>query len=274
MGRFFFQYKQLDRLLQSIEVEQNFTYFDVEANGGPQSVARKLRQYWKIPSGPIENLTEVLENAGIFILHISMPVNQIDGFYYVADGKIPLIVLNKNMPPCRMRFTLAHELGHLIMHKINTSDSDKQADQFASEFLAPEDEVQFPSGRLTVTHLADLKMYWRVSMQMLLYKAKEVGIITSRQSSYLWSQFMKLGYRLREPIELDPPFEKPFLINELFRMHLEELEYSLEDLANLFVVNHHDFQEWWESHLPKTSKQTPLKLVKGGLYYGSNRERR
>lgn len=261
------KYQHLGKLLQSVEVENHVPFMDLDEFNTPQNVAIHLRRNWKLPNGPIDNLTALLESAGIFVFHINIPNPQFDGIRFVADSLVPIIALNKNMPPDRIRFTLAHELGHLVMHKIKTPTADDEANIFASEFLIPSHDIEFPLGRLTLTHLADLKRYWKVSMASLLMKATDLGVITHRQSQYLWSQMSQLGYRKREPGELDPPMEKPRLIGTIIKLHLHELEYSEQDIRDLFALHENDFNDWWGDDFPDQKQQPPLKLTRGGMFY-------
>ena len=98
-----------------------------------------------------------------------------DGGSISADWEVydvvPIIALNKDMPPDRIRFTLAHEVGHIIMHKIISPTSDDEATSFASEFLVPSNEINFPPGGLKLSDFADLKRYWKVS---ILFNASRV----------------------------------------------------------------------------------------------------
>lgn len=259
------QYLNLCKLLEQVEVDVDVPFMDLESYISPSDVARALRLYWKIPNGPINNLTTILERAGIFVLYLDVATNKFDGIRFVADQNLPIIAVNKNVPPDRFRFTLAHELGHLIMHRVVTPTADDEASLFASEFLTPSDQITFPK-RIGLEHLADLKRYWKVSMASLAYKAKQNGAITQRQYQYLFTQLSQLGYRLREPVELDPPQEIPSLISRIMRIHLEQLNFSKQDLMSLFTLSENDFQQWWGPYLGiEKNKKGPLKLVKGTL---------
>lgn len=262
-SRINYNFIALQKLLDSIEVDTNVPHFDIQTFGNPKNIARALRDYWKVPQGPINNLTSLLESAGIFVFHLNVHFDKFDGIRFNVDSNIPMITLNKNQPSDRMRFSLAHELGHIIMHKSVTPTAEDEADQFASEFLIPSDEVRFPN-RIQISDLADLKRYWKVSMQSLLMKASELNRLSNNQSRYLWQQISSLGFRKREPAELDPPFEEISLVKQLLKLHQEELEYTNTDLQKLFAVNSNDFEDWWGTYLPNF-KKSQLKLRLGGL---------
>jgi Zn-dependent peptidase ImmA (M78 family) len=100
----------------------------------------------------------------------------------------------------RQRWSAGHELGHLVMHfgKIIRGDEHKQADVFAGELLLPKTamlrEIVPP---VTLSSLAALKPRWGVSIQALIYRAQELGIITDRQYRYLFEQISVRGWRKR-----------------------------------------------------------------------------
>jgi len=255
------QYLQLLKLYQSVNVETNIPMFDLDEYSSPKEVALKLRHLWKIPFGRIDNLTALVESSGIAILHLDIRTDKFDGIKFVGNS-FPLIALNKNMPPDRMRLTLAEEFGHLLMHKIPTASSDDEAREFALEFLIPSNQIEFPSQRITLSHLADLKRYWKVSMAALLYKAKDLGKVTPMQYQYLWKQMSQLKYRKREPAELDPPFENTKLIKKIFNLYKNEYGYTLEDFIKLFSINEDRFKQWWKHYYDLPEKENHLKLVR------------
>src|SRR2546421_1977476 len=97
----------------------------------------------------------------------------------------------------RLRYTLAHELGHLIMHHDSTdADAERQADIFAAEFLMPSRDVRPYLYNLTVEKLANLKTYWKVSMSALIKRASDLDAITSRHARTLWMKMAQAGYKL------------------------------------------------------------------------------
>ena len=138
-----------------------------------------------------------------------------------------------------MRFTLCHELGHIIMHQdaMVAPDMEKQADEFAAEFLMPEIEIRPYLTDLSLEKLATLKQFWKVSMAALLKRATDLGVITHRQARTLWMQMGKAGYRTREPVELDLPVEKPSLEKEIVDTYIEDMGYTISELGKLLCLS-------------------------------------
>jgi Zn-dependent peptidase ImmA (M78 family)/DNA-binding XRE family transcriptional regulator len=237
--------RHLKMLTVSIELPvPNYPKWNVDIDGSPSLCAQYLREYWKIPKGKINDLTEILEDNGFVIIELDL--GEMDGFSALSDENVPLIFLNKSLPGDRYRLTAAHEAFHFIMHhgqKISDDrDVELEAMLGASEFLVPIKEIENQlRGSLSLQKLAELKVYWKMSMQALLTKASKNDLITVNQSAYLWKQISAAGYRTKEPVDI--PKEQPTLFRELITTHLEELSYSIEDLGKLLHFNH--VNEWY-----------------------------
>lgn len=202
---------------------------DIEEFGSPEEVARMARRHFRLPRGPVENVTQVIEDAGVFVFAVDFETMAVDALSIIMPSEPPFIFVNTRFPGDRLRFTLTHELGHLIMHAGNMRpDMETEADRFAAEFLVPEDEIRPQLVAFTLTKLLTLKRYWKVSMHALVYRAAELDVITSR-TSQRWYQRLSQYRRTGEPAPIPP--EKPTLIFELTTMYREELNYSEQELA-------------------------------------------
>ena len=122
----------LRRYLEAVDVDSELPLpsLDVDEVGGPAKVAQLLRRAWMLPPGPVKNLTALCERAGIIVIHCNF-AEKIDGVTMRLRDVPPLIFLNGNAPPDRQRHSLAHELGHLIMHSIPCDEMEQEADAFA-----------------------------------------------------------------------------------------------------------------------------------------------
>ena len=205
---------------------------DVEQYGTPEKIASTVRAHWGIPSGPIKNLTQWIERAGVIIGFSKFGGASVSGVTFKVPGKAPLILLNALYPADRMRFTLAHELGHLIMHRFPTATMEEEANQFASTLLMPTSDIRaaFVGRKVTLELLAALKPEWKVAMQALLMRATSLGFITGNQPRYLWQQISSRGWRTHEPAELDFAREVPKVMTSIINSHILELGYSLKQL--------------------------------------------
>jgi Zn-dependent peptidase ImmA (M78 family)/transcriptional regulator with XRE-family HTH domain len=228
----------LRMLMPSIVFEPELpipSYEPGEYDRSAADIARLVRRAWNIPSGPLPNLTSLVESAGVFVFHADLEKIDVDGLTLRLAGLPPIIVLNKHMPADRMRFTLAHELGHIVMHVYPSEDMETEANQFAREFLAPSNDLRpyFAGQRVDLRTLARLKMEWRISMNSLLYAANDLGFLTARQKTSMWAMFNKLGYKKREPAELDFEHEPTRSDKDLLNAHVQSLGYSWDELAEM-----------------------------------------
>jgi Zn-dependent peptidase ImmA (M78 family)/transcriptional regulator with XRE-family HTH domain len=214
---------------------------DPDEGDGPVQIAQTVRKAWGIPDGPIANLTDYCERAGILVVWCDLETG-IDGVSMNVRDLPPCIFLNRAVPPDRMRFSLAHELGHAIMHRIPTDHIEDEANAFAAELLLPERQLQrsLIGQRVTLEFLARMKAYWRVSMASILYRAGHLGLITRHQGEYLWKKLSALGWRTREPQETDFSYEEPTVFPRLLRLHSDDLEYDLNSLQALLHTSTDD----------------------------------
>jgi len=232
----------LVRLLRAIEIKNNlFETFNIdEYNGNVEKVAHAVRATWLLPKGPIKNLTKTIEDAGGIVVEFDFETKTIDATSQWVPDLPPLFFINVNAPADRLRFSLAHELGHIVMHKICKPDlelMEKEANYFASEFLMPRADISRSLDDINLTQIANLKPYWKVSMAALLHKAFDLKKITSRQYQYFWMQMGKAGYRTKEPPEFDIPKERPSLLREIVDTYRRKLEYTPKELSLLLGLH-------------------------------------
>lgn len=249
--------ERVRRLLKSVDIDYlPLPQFTVEQYGTPENVARRVREYLKQPRGRIESVTELMEKLGVIVIQIDFGIRKFSGASLFIDNNIQILFLNK-MPIDRCRFTLAHELGHLVMHNYSIPDDpiEDEADRFASEFLMPSADIAPYLSNLTLERLAHLKLHWRVAMSAILKKAHTLGKISDRTYRKFWEKLGKRGYRLNEPAELEPPPEVPSLFKEIVDYHLNELKFSVDDLAYIAMLEKYDYST---CHLPQ---KTGLRLV-------------
>jgi Zn-dependent peptidase ImmA (M78 family) len=202
-----------------------------------------VRAHWQLPGGPIRNLTRLVEKAGVVVGLSKFSGAAVSGVTFRVPGRPPLILLNDLQPGDRLRFTLAHELGHLIMHRFPTPEMEQEGNEFASAFLMPAIDLRpvFTGRKITLELLASLKPEWKVSMQSLLMRASALGAISPNQNRYLWQQISARGWRLREPAELEIAPERPTVLDSIIRTHLDALGYSVSELSSLVPLYEDEF---------------------------------
>ncbi|MCE1179874.1 MAG: ImmA/IrrE family metallo-endopeptidase [Micrococcales bacterium] len=226
----------VEGLAAGIEIvpEVQLHRIDIDSVGDAAEIARMVRAAWRVPSGPIENLTRLLEALGVVIVARALGTSAQDALstWPTDPAKPPLMVVNTGLPADRYRFTLAHELGHMIMHVLPSDTQEAEADAFASELLAPAAEIGPQLAGLTtrdIPRLLALKQQWRISVAALIRRAKDVGAISDRQYRQFWMQLGQLGWRTREPGELSP--ETPQTLQRILQTHRTEHGYTEKELA-------------------------------------------
>ena len=253
----------LRKLLQAVELsaELPLPWIDVDEGGGPPSVARTVRRQWGIPDGPIRNLTELCERAGILVIWCDLD-EAVDGVTMRIRDLPTCIFLNKKVSADRMRFSLAHELGHVVMHRYPTDTIEDEANAFAGEFLVPERELkrQLIGRRLTLEVLARQKAYWRVSMNFLILHTSRIGYINKNQAEYLWKQMAVRGWRTHEPDETAFERERPTLFEKVVQLHAQELGYDLSDFSKFLDISETDIHGLYGDILP--AGKTRLRVIK------------
>ena len=214
----------------------------------PAKIARTVRATWKVSHGPIFNLTRLLEENGCVIVPHNFGTSDLDGFSHRSSRWPPFFHINSALPPDRWRWTLAHELGHMVMHfdvGQSSKEVEEQANIFAGEFLAPSAEILPMLWRLDFPALASLKREWKISMQSLIMIAHRLGSINGRQKTAMFTRLSSAGYRLREPANLAPPVERPSLLYDLACFFTESLEFNPQELCSLLSIGRNDFREWY-----------------------------
>ena len=240
---------QIARLLEASEpLECRIPHLDPdEVNGGAPEVARRIRQLWRIPDGPIRNLTQVVEEAGCIVIHFDFGTRKIDGCSDVV-GTTPVVFLNLHLLAARLRFTLAHELGHLIMHSFPSEEAEMQAHLFAAELLMPAEDIKALLLPVNLERLARLKLQWRVAITALLKRAEDLRLISKRAARQWWVIMSKAGYRESEPYDNDIPKETPSLLRELVDMHLQDLGFTAAQLASSLSLQEEEFLSFYNFH--------------------------
>ncbi|KAB2967527.1 XRE family transcriptional regulator [Zoogloea sp.] len=251
---------EIEKLLHSLEFQfdRKVPHCDIDDDkyGSPSIIASSVRKFWNIPSGPIDNMILLLESAGIIVVPCDFGTRDFSGVSTWTTDGVHLVFINKNMPGDRMRFTLAHELGHMIMHRLTTETMEKEAHIFASEFLMPKEDIIHQLYSINLDRLGELKMHWKVSMASILMRSSALGMISDARYRELWTYMGKYRYKSNEPVQYNIPQEKPTLLSEMITTHLQEWGYSIEELASFLLLNESEFRSIYGL---KSSEDPPIR---------------
>jgi Zn-dependent peptidase ImmA (M78 family) len=229
---------RLSRLLRSIEISSTAKFQRIdpaEYLGRPDTVAAIVRSAWMLPPGPVRGVITAIEEAGGVVMNFDFGTRQIDAISEWIPPYPPIFLVNSNseISTDRLRLTLAHEIGHVVMHRFPHPKIEDEANVFACEFLMPRKEIKPALYRLTIPKLMDLKSIWKVSMAALIMHACRIGTISESRRRYLLIQLHHQGYRMKEPLEEEMPVERPSVFDNLVKLHLNDLGYSPSQLARL-----------------------------------------
>lgn len=179
-----------------------------------------VRKAWHLGLNPLPELIDMLESKGILVIvTASDQADKVDGLQASIDGQ-PVIVISNQWPGCRQRFTLAHELGHLLLHdKLPKSiDEEQGCNRFASSFLLPREGAieHFGAVRQSIDwkEFYLLKHEYGLSMASILYRCQDLGILTKQKCHSLFIQFSSKGWRKEEPGKAYPQ-EQTLLFEQL-----------------------------------------------------------
>lgn len=181
-----------------------------------EQAAEELRNLWELGIDPIPIMAELLEERGVKVVALSLPINVSGSKAYVQrpdkDG-LPVIVVNQHHNGERQRFTLAHELGHLVLRfaGLSEKDQEKAADRFAGAFLMAKEMMFRVLGKnrtsISLGELADLKKIFKVSVACLAVRCAQLGVLSKAAYAKLWRHLMALGWNgpaSKEPYPLPP----------------------------------------------------------------------
>lgn len=198
------------------------------------ALAGEVRERWGIKPGPIDDVVRTLERRGVIVIRFHVGLDDVDAFS-VAFSERPIIALVADKGHRdRSRFDAAHELGHLLMHRpdqVGTKIIENQAQQFAAEFLMPEDDIrdELPPRADWLT-LVQLKAKWHVSIAALIMRARALDVMDERTHNQAWKALSVRGWRKREPGDLGPP-EIPVLLQRALKVAGREAGVTFEALV-------------------------------------------
>lgn len=210
-------------------------------------IARKVRTAMSAPDGPLPDLAGAIESMGAIVVVRDLEAGKIDAIGSWPEGHGPLFLLNSTVPGDRQRFTLAHELGHAVMHPVPTTEQEREADEFASELLMPTTVIRDELSGVKLADLARLKARWGVSMAALARKARDLGMISEYDYKTLNIEMSKAGYRTREPVHI--AHESPALVARCIHRALD----SVQDISALAASVHLRPEEFGSLYLEEAS---------------------
>jgi len=207
----------------------------------PQEIALLLRDELGLGREPIGDLVAVLESAGAVVLRWPLETIHVDAVASWEDDGLPVILIGAHVPADRQRFTMAHELGHAVMHDADASeDQEREADAFASEFLLPGEclRVEWPINA-SVETLIPVKRRWGLSLAALVRRALDLSLISEREYRAWNINLSTTGMHRREPEPTQR--ENPTALSNAIHAALDSGT-SLDELASRAYMYPREFE--------------------------------
>ncbi len=167
-----------------------------------ESAAACVRDRWELGSGPVVNLIGLLEEKGIKIYE----TRGIEGFEGLSGryGDVPFVAVSMEGPADRVRFTAAHELGHVLCDFDTAESPEGECHAFGAAFLLPrvalERTFRPPRRKVTLADLAEIKEMFGVSLQAIMYRAHALGFVTDRQLRSFRETIKAKDWVVKEPV--------------------------------------------------------------------------
>lgn len=228
--------------------------FNLNINDSPSDAADILRDAWRIGNGPISDMTKLLETKGFILSNYTNDSKKVDAFSGGSSIKengqkdsryyYSIILEGDSFSFYREQFSLAHELGHWLLHEgekfpqemetLEYKRMENEANQFASEFLLPSDEfiVDAKKARTDLDYFVSLKNKWYVSIGMMIMKSHNLGVINDDDYINLQRRLSYKGWRHQEPFDNTKLSSKPVALRQAIELLIENDILTSDQMLN------------------------------------------
>ena len=192
-----------------------------------EDAAMKCRSAWNMGAAPIADLVLLMENNGLMVSRTDLMDDKLSSFSQI-DNIGAWIILGEDFGSAvRSRFSAAHELGHLVLHreisvKQNHKLQEEQAFHFASAFLLPEKSFMDELWAPTLDAFLSLKDRWKVAVAAMIMRCRQLGLLSQEQEQRMWINYGRRRWRHEEPLDDVIPIERPRLLKRCFDLVTRE----------------------------------------------------
>lgn len=205
----------------------------------PEAAAKEVRRFLNISPVSQPNTIHALEDLGVRVFRLSEDTDFLNAYAFFS-GSTPYAFLNRNKSAEASRFDAAHELGHLVLHRDNMESNrqtEMEANQFASAFLMPLEQVIAKRVAPMLSHLQERKATWGVSVAALVRRYLDVGFIDQNRYRFLCVEMARKGWLRSEPNPIE--FETSRVWTEV-RRELWEQQASVATIATDLGLPEHE----------------------------------
>ena len=193
-----------------------------------ETAALTPRRHWDLGMQPIESVTGAIEDSGGIVVELDDDQDLFGGLSGWADDATPIVAVSRAVTDDRRRFSLAHELGHLVMNieaDLDEKTEERWAHRFAAAFLVPAEVARRELGErrrhLDFRELMLLKQKHGLSMAAWIFRASDLGIIEQAHARTLFAEMGQRGWRRHEPVDFEGE-EQPTKFRQLIFRALAE----------------------------------------------------
>ena len=222
--------------------------YDTATDEDIERAAEQVRDHWALGRGAIFHLSALLESNGIIIVKEKVKCDDMDAVSRWQGGR-PYILCSadedKDYLP-RKNFDLAHELGHLILHygvevcSDNLAKVEAQANRFAGAFMLPRETFAKDVLSSSLDYFIGLKKHWRVSAQSMIYRSKDLGLLSKHQVGYLWRQVASRKMKRFEQYDDMFETERPSVLADALQMLVQHNVQSRAQILSAINLNSDD----------------------------------
>ena len=255
------QIVKMELLSQIYDMLQDYIEFpmfdseEIPKGLSPDAAARALRTAWGLGNGPIDNIVSIVEQNGILVTTFSTSTDDVDAFSesVMSNHAATFLIAysNNKTSAARIHFDIAHELGHIYLHewsddieditKEEFKERERQANEFAAEFLLPQDSFGMDASRgpATLVYYKQLKRKWKVSIAAMIRRSRDLGIINSDTYQMLVRTMQRRGQRKEEPLDDVLLTAGPSLLKTSVVMLLQEEVFTPEEFMQELASEYH-----------------------------------
>jgi len=207
-----------------------------------EEAAAACRKMWGLGHGPISNVLSLAESKGIITARLVMEGEKVEAFSFWNGSRAFIFLASQKDSAVRARFDVAHEIGHLVLHRgVGPEDIadpkilkriEAEANRFAGALLLPRESFPFEVFTTRLDAFVELKARWKVAIQAMIYRCKDLGIFDEFQITNLYKQISARKWRTKEPLD-DPeilPIEQPKMLRSAVEMLFSAGRKDVSDL--------------------------------------------
>jgi len=214
-----------------------------------ENIAEYVREHFGLGLGPISNVLRLLETKGVLVCRVEIPNENIEAFSFWSGSRPFIFLASEKESAARARYDAAHELAHLVLHrwvgkdeiedKKRLKEIETEADRFAGAFLLP--RKSFPNEIYSPRIMAfvELKRRWKVSIQAMVYRCKDLGIFDEQQITNLYKHISYKKWRKREPLDGQDglPIEQPMLLRRVAELVFDTGNLQRDEIKNAISIS-------------------------------------